>query len=264
MCIRDSSVSAQGIGTIEYLWSNGSSDTLITSLDTGSYSLVITEINGCSSNFDFPVIEPSSLSAEAFVLSDFNGNNISCFGENDGSVYTSYTGGVGNYSVEWIPGLQSTDTVYNLVAGIYTATVIDSNNCETQAIVELIQPDSLDLTLSPTNISCFGGDDGILDLTVSGGVPDYIYDWSTGEVDEDIDTLTAGDYTVFVTDLNGCLDSISTTLTEPIAPVSLEESHVDVGCFGESTGSIDVSVAGGTPPYTYLWSNSATTEDLSD
>ena len=168
------------------------------------------------------------------------------------------------YSVEWIPGLQSTDTVYNLVAGIYTATVIDSNNCETQAIVELIQPDSLDLTLSPTNISCFGGDDGILDLTVSGGVPDYIYDWSTGEVDEDIDTLTAGDYTVFVTDLNGCLDSISTTLTEPIAPVSLEESHVDVGCFGESTGSIDVSVAGGTPPYTYLWSNSATTEDLSD
>ena len=244
-------------------WSNGGVTDSIGSLSPGEYILNVEDANTCISVDTFTVVEPDELVSNINVLTDFNGFHVSCYGDSNALAQVFYSGGTSPYLISWSNG-DTLDVADTLSFGTYDVLVTDTNNCQSVSSISIIQPDSLDLTLSPTNISCFGGDDGILDLTVSGGVPDYIYDWSIGEVDEDIDTLTAGDYTVFVTDLNGCLDSISTTLTEPIAPVSLEESHVDVGCFGESTGSIDVSVAGGTPPYTYLWSNSATTEDLSD
>ena len=230
-------------------WSNGGVTDSIGSLSPGDYILNVEDANTCISVDTFTVVEPDELVSNINVLTDFNGFHVSCYGDSNALAQVFYSGGTSPYLISWSNG-DTLDVADTLSFGTYDVLVTDTNNCQSVSSISIIQPDSLDLTLSPTNISCFGGDDGILDLTVSGGVPDYIYDWSTGEVDEDIDTLTAGDYTVFVTDLNGCLDSISTTLTEPVAPVSLEESHVDVGCFGESTGSIDVSVA--AVSYTHL------------
>ena len=188
---------------------------------------------------------------------------MSCYGDSNALAQVFYSGGTSPYLISWSNG-DILDIADTLSFGTYDVLITDTNNCQSTSSVSIIQPDSLDLSVSPINISCFGGNDGSIDLAVIGGVPGYSYTWNIGSTEEDIDTLTAGDYTVFVTDLNGCVDSISETLTEPIAPVSLEEFHIDVDCFEAATGSIDLSAIGGTPPYTYLWSNSATTEDLSD
>ena len=107
---------------------------------------------------------------------DFNGSHISCFGENDGSLYTTYSGGVGGYSVEWTPGMQTTDTTLNnLIAGIYTVTVSDSNNCITQDSIELIEPNLLNTIDSVINVSCFEGNDGEIYLSPTGGTPGYSF-----------------------------------------------------------------------------------------
>ena len=260
-------VGAQGIGSIDYSWSNGSSDSSITLLDAGPYSLEITDVNGCSSNFDFSIIEPPILSSESFVLSDYNGSHISCFGQNDGSIYTSYSGGTGGYTVQWTPGLQTTDTtLYNLPAGIYTATVSDTNNCTTQSSVELIEPTQLITIDSVVNVSCFGGNDGEIYISPTGGTPGYsliLISNGSSIIDEEIIDLNSGLYVIETTDTNGCATVNDVFVSQPISALSLSSNHIDVDCFGNSTGSIDLSASGGTAPYSYLWSNGAVTEDLS-
>src|SRR5437762_1599487 len=113
------------------------------------------------------------------------------------------------------------------------------------------------------DVNCFGGSTGAIDLTVSGGTAPYSYLWSTGAISEDLSALAAGLYSVTVTDAKGCTASQSVTIAQPAAALAVGETHVDVGCFGGSTGSIDLTVTGGTAPYSYAWSNEATTQDLS-
>ena len=148
--------------------------------------------------------------------------------------------------------------------GTYNVLVTDTNGCEINASVTLNEPPLLELSADSSAVSCFGGADGFIDLTVVGGVPTYSFDWSNLETEEDTDSLMAGSYTVTVTDLNGCSDTLSSTITEPEAPVSITETHVNIDCFGNTTGSIDVTVHGGTSPYSYLWNTNVTTEDLTN
>ncbi|HNP99253.1 MAG TPA: hypothetical protein PKK99_09370, partial [Bacteroidia bacterium] len=120
------------------------------------------------------------------------------------------------------------------------------------------------LSASTTQIDelCNGGNTGSIDLTVSGGTSPYSYSWSGGQTTEDLTGLLAGTNSVTVTDANGCTTTASATITEPTA-ISLSTTQVDVSCNGGNNGSIDLSVSGGTPGYTYSWSNSETTEDIS-
>ena len=142
--------------------------------------------------------------------------------------------------------------------------VTDTNGCEVNTSVTLLEPTPLELSSDSIAVSCFGGDDGAIDLSVIGGVPAYTYLWSNSADEQDIDTLIVGDYSVLVTDLNGCTDTLTETVTEPLAPIEITETHINVDCFGNATGSIDVTVQGGTAPYTYLWDTGDTTEDLND
>ena len=117
-------------------------------------------------------------------------------------------------------------------------------------------------------VSCNGASDGSIDVTVTGGAGNYTYSWSNGETTEDISDLTAGTYTLTVTDDNGCQQDITVEITES-DEMSISETHSNysgfgVSCNGASDGSIDVTVTGGTGNYTYSWSNGETTEELSD
>ena len=256
-------VTPSGTSPFEYAWNGISGDSLISGLSPGDYTLELVDSNNCANTFTYSITEPALLMSEAIVTTDFNGFNVSCFADSNGLAEAIYLGGTSPYEVLWSNG-DTTDVADSLAAGTYNVVVTDTNGCETSTSVTLLQPSPLELSYDSVAVSCFGGDDGSIDLTVSGGVPTYIYSWTISELEQDIDTLFAGDYSVLVTDLNGCTDTLTATVTQPAAPIEITETHINVDCFGNATGSIDVTVQGGTAPYTYLWNTGATTEDLAD
>ncbi|MFN5736097.1 MAG: SprB repeat-containing protein, partial [Flavobacteriales bacterium] len=142
--------------------------------------------------------------------------------------------------------------------------VTDFNGCTSQWNYTVTQP-ALPLLLSstPGATGCFNGNNGIVDLTVVGGTAPYSYNWSNGATTQDINSLTAGYYSVLVTDANGCTASIGDTVLQPLAFTS-SATLQNINCYAQSTGAIDLSINGGTAPYSYLWNNSATSQDLTN
>ncbi|NDF71331.1 MAG: adhesin, partial [Betaproteobacteria bacterium] len=117
------------------------------------------------------------------------------------------------------------------------------------------------LSTTKVDVLCFGNSTGSINLTVTGGTPVYTYAWSNNTTQEDPQNLAAGTYTVTVTDANGCTAQTSVTITQPQAGLALSTTQVNVLCSGNNTGSINLTVTGGTPVYTYAWSNNTTQED---
>ena len=141
---------------------------------------------------------------------------------------------------------------------------MDSTGCSLSDSILITEPDLLIIDSAViNNLVCFGANSGSIDISVSGGIPSYSYSWSTGDTSEDLSSLIAGTYSVIITDLNQCSSiSYSYTILEPTQIQNLVITTSAL-CFGDNNGSIDISVNGGTPLYSYLWSNGDTTEDLS-
>jgi gliding motility-associated-like protein len=258
------SVSVSGTGPFTYLWSNGATTNSISNLVAGNYSVTITNTNNCITTQNFTLTQPLILGASASVTSDYNGFNVSCLNSTNGSANLAITGGTSPYSVVWSNGA-TTQNLSNIGAGTYTVTVTDSKGCTANSSVTLTQPTALQLgAVNQTNVSCFGGNNGALDISVSGSVPAYSYAWSNSATTQDISNLTVGTYTITITDANNCTTNNSYTITQPSAALSSTLSSTNILCFGNSTGSIDLTIAGGTSPYSCLWSNGATTQDLNN
>jgi hypothetical protein len=153
------------------------------------------------------------------------------------------------------------------VAGTYSVVITDNNGCTTSNSATITQPSAV-LSSSRTfvNVLCFGNNTGSIDLTVSGGTAGYSYAWTatgggsvpSGQANsQDLTGLVAGTYSVTVTDANNCTTTNSATITQPSSAVSSTKTQVNVLCFGNATGSIDLSVVGGTSGYTYSWTASS-------
>ena len=147
------------------------------------------------------------------------------------------------------------------MAGIYSVTVSDASNCAQNASYTIVQPSAISPTVVQTSITCFGGNDGAFDMTVSGGNGPFTFLWSNGATTEDLSNLSIGTYNVQITDANNCLNSSSFVMTQP-ALLNLSNTHTNVLCNGISSGTINLTVIGGISPYNYSWSNGATTEDI--
>ncbi len=256
-------VSGSGTGNLSYAWSNSLSASSISNLSPNNYTVTLSDGLGCTVNQTYTITQPTLLTASASVTSNYNGRNISCNGAADGSAMVTFSGGTTPYIITWSNG-QSTATITNLGPGTYTATIIDANGCIKTASVLLTQPPVIVLSDNHIDINCFGQSTGSIDLNVSGGTPGYFYSWSTTATSQDLTGLPTGIYTVNVNDLNNCSKTRIITLTQPIAALALTMSVNNVACFGNSTGAVDLSVSGGTGPYSYLWSNSAGTQDLNN
>jgi hypothetical protein len=221
-----------------YSWSNGSTLEDISSLIAGSYSVVVTDANGCSSTSNsYTITEPNSIQNTASVTS------VSCFGSNDGSIDITVSGGTSPYSYFWSNGA-TTQNVVSLLAGSYSVVVTDANGCSFTSISYTItEPNSIQNTAVVTSASCFGSNDGSIDITVSGGLSTYSYIWSNGDVTEDVSGLVTGMYVVQITDNSGCtlIDSIFLDQPQSLSP-SLTSS---------SGGGLSGLSSGGTLPYTY-------------
>ena len=247
--------------TYTYLWSNGLTTEDATGLAAGSYTLEITDGNSCVYvTPSIPVTEPSALSIDLVQASD-----VSCNGGTDGTAEVVISGGTLPYTHLWSNG-DVTSLATGLMAGSYTDTVMDANGCSlVVGPIAVAEPTLFSVVLdsSASITACAGDTTGAIFITASGGTAPYTYAWSNGSNTEDIQNLAAGDYTGTFTDDKGCTFILGPiTLTEP-APLSVANLVVtNVACFGDSTASIDLSVAGGTAPYTYAWSNGATSEDV--
>jgi gliding motility-associated-like protein/uncharacterized repeat protein (TIGR01451 family) len=255
------SVAANGTAPFIYSWTNGNNTPNPTGLAAGNYTLTLTDANTCVATASYQVTQPTQLTSVATVTSNYNGFGVSCFGSVNGTASVAASGGVAPYSFLWANG-SSLNSAANLPAGNASVTVTDANGCVSTSSAVLNQPTDLVLSHTKVNVSCFGGTNGSIDLSVSGGVTPYTYQWSNGSVTQDLSGLIAGNYTVIVTDANGCTETTAISITQPTAALGVTEIHTDVLCFGLSTGAIDITPSGGTLPYTYLWSNSAITQDL--
>ncbi|MDP1622508.1 MAG: T9SS type A sorting domain-containing protein, partial [Bacteroidales bacterium] len=240
-----------------YMWSNGESSEDISGLTAGTYTVTVTDANACMTSMSFMVSEPTALDLTAVV------SNIDCNGNHNGAIDLTVTGGTPAYGYVWSNG-ESTEDLTGLFPGTYTVTVTDANACISINSWMVSEPSDISWYGSVTNVSCYGGSDGYIEGSTSGGTPPYTYLWSNGETTENIYNLTAGTYTVTPTDAHGCYTFTSRVVGQPDELLISQGTVIsNVSCFGGSNGAIDITVTGGTMPYGYMWSNSATTEDIS-
>ena len=179
--------------------------------------------------------------------------DASCNGIPDGTATVTATDGTPPYDYLWLPGLQTTSTISGLSAGTYICIVSDAAADTVRDTVVIAQPNALTATYSQTNLFCYGTHTGIASALVSGGSLPYSYSWApTGGTSANATGLSGGVYTCTITDGHGCITTVTVTITEP-SPIVASVFYKDIKCHGDSTGSIDLSVSGGSPPYTYAW-----------
>jgi hypothetical protein len=174
--------------------------------------------------------------------------NLLCNGNSTGSIDLTVTGGTGPYTYSWnTTPAQTTEDLSSLLAGSYTATITDANDCTTTASVVITEPTVLSASIvNQSDVTCFGGNNGSVNINPSGGVGPYVISPSQNN-------LTAGAYTFTVTDDNGCQYLVNTIITEPQADLSVSiANQTNVSCNGLSDGSVSLSISGGTGPYTTL------------
>ncbi|GIV33140.1 MAG: hypothetical protein KatS3mg031_0675 [Chitinophagales bacterium] len=250
----DGSVAVGG-DCYSYQWSTGDTTPVVNGLCDGIYIVTMTDAFGYAVTDTVVLVAPDPIILAAEV------QQVSCYGASDGAATVIAGGGTPPYTFLWSFGA-TTQHVSGLLFGSYIVTVSDSHGCSDTLVVEIPQPDPLELGAIAVPASCYNGSDGMITLTVAGGSSPYSFLWSTGDTTQNVEGLSAGVYSVTVTDARQCEAVVSAEVLQP-DPIILSALLQDAGCPGEDAGAIDLTVSGGTGPYSYGWSNGATTEDLS-
>ncbi len=244
----------RGTSPYNYLWSDGAITQNISSLQAGTYNVVVTDANGCQTGVTQIITAPSApLYVEGVIT------NVNCIGGSTGAINLTITGGTLPYTCTWddLSGSPDPEDRSSLSAGTYLVRIKDANLCESSLSFTLTQPaEALSVSSSVSKVSCFGGTDGQIILSVSGGTTPYTYSWTkTGggftAITKDILGRIAGFYDVTVTDAGGCTISLSTEITQPDV-LNAVVVKTDIGCNGAQDGTIIMSSAtGGSGNYEY-------------
>lgn len=243
-----------------YNWGGTSSSNLDpasedqTGLSGGQYFVTVTDAKDCEIYDTAVIFEPELL--EAIIT----GENSSCFGYEDGTANVNISGGNGGYSISWNPGGQTTNSISGLSSGVYEVNVMDSKGCVAIDEIIISEPDEITNNIYSENITCFGYSNGQIIITPYGGISPYTYQWSHSALFTDslATNLDPGNYNISVVDNNNCLEVSTVEITQP-DPLTLTATKEDITCYGFDDGYITLSMFGGTPDYTYNWSNGLTT-----
>ena len=231
-----------------YVWSDGQEGTNADGLTAGAYVVTVTDSNGCT------LLDTANVERIPAIELMANTTAARCNGSSDGQTVISATGGDGDYSYAWSNGLPAQASQSNLMPGDYSVTVTDGLGCEAVASVSIGEPAALQISLQLDQVGCAGGSDGRASAEVNGGTPPYSYSWSNGGSGDTVAGLATGNYSLDITDANGCTATANFEI-EASDPIFVSAEVEAVACFGERNGSIELSVSGGLPPYSYGWSN---------
>ena len=242
-----------GTAAYTYSWSNGDTTQNETSLTLGAYTVTITDVHSCSATTGINITyDPSPVTTISTT------DVIGCFGNTNGSASVAVTGGSLPYVYQWSNGAV-TDSISNVTGGVYILTVSDLNYCTSIDTVVIHQPAALLANLDTVAPQCYGLSNGMAGVSPAGGTPGYVIAWSTTSNADTIVNLATGPYSVTITDANNCSAISSFNLSQPDALNGSLTSAND-SCYGSPNGSAALAVTGGVLPYTYMWSNGATTE----
>ena len=245
-----------GTAPYTFLWApgaiTGQGTPTASDLCPGNYTLLITDAAGCDTLIDITINAPPP------IVPDTSWTDVTCAGACDGTANAPATGGTGTLVYAWTPAVagQGTPNATGLCAGNYSVTITDDNGCDTTVTFNIVEPLPITGTPTITNVSCAGECDGAADVVITGGTPNYTYVWApppgAGQGTPNASQLCAGNYTLIVTDANGCQAIIPVVITEP-PPFIVSFTSTPVSCGTACDGAVDVIVSGGTPDYDYLW-----------
>jgi gliding motility-associated-like protein len=241
--------------TIQWDAAAGNATTaLVNDLAAGTYSVEVTDFNDCIATATATVEEPSQ------VLTATNSTALLCNDSGDGTATVFASGGTPSYTYLWSNGATAASSP-GLDAGLQLVTVTDFNGCAVVDSVNVDAPPAIQIVLSPADALCFGTNSGAVVSQITGGTEPYAYVWNGVTGGPDLTGVPAGNYCLMATDANGCTATVCTDVGQPDA-LGLSANLTDAGCDGESNGAIDLTVLGGTPPFSYNWANGDTMEDL--
>jgi hypothetical protein len=242
-----------GAAPFTYSWTpSGGTLPTAANLCPGTYTCEVTDFYGCKAFASGTIIQPPALTAI------MNSNNVKCFNTPTGTVSAAGTGGTAPYTYMWTSPITNTAaTVPNVGIGNYFCTITDANLCSITQSIAVTQPTSLTITSSVTAANCNQAN-GCATITVSGGAPPYVENWSTGATGTVICNVSAGTYTVNITDANNCTQTLAATIPNLSGPTLTISSFTNVSCFGGTNGGATALAAAGTGTYSYSWSNGIT------
>ncbi|NBP30438.1 MAG: hypothetical protein EBV23_12845, partial [Flavobacteriia bacterium] len=223
-----------GTGAYTYLWSNSATTEDISSLPSATYTVTVTDANGCTASSSATITQPQAPLTLSTVVT-----NVACHGASTGGIDLTVSGGTGAYSYVWSNGSTLQDP-QNLVAGTYTVTVTDASGCTAFASAVITQPSNpLSASYVQTNVTCNGLSNGAINVTVAGGSGSYTYAWSHGPTTEDLTGLSAGTYNLTITYSQQCNTTLSITITQPQS-IGLSTTQTNVSCNSGGNGSIEI------------------------
>jgi len=250
-----------GNGPLQYSINGGIAYQASNTFNSLSPAIYITKVSDgfCSApdgGVPVEIKQPTTLTAYFESITQ-----VKCNGDSSGVINLSVAGGTPAYTFNWSKNatpFATTEDINRAGAGIYFVTVTDGNSCTAVQSTSLTEP-ALPLSISgvSADATCADSANGSINLTTSGGTLPYTYLWSNGSITEDVNGLNKGTYTVIATDLNSCSTNATFNIAQP-TPLVVLDSVINNLCPNDGLGAVFVSVSGGTPTYTYTWSNAAT------
>ncbi len=235
-----------GTPALTIAWNTGATTASISGLCSGVYDVVVTDANGCTNNEPIEVFNTGGLLADVVITA------ITCVGACDGQAVVSGIGGTTPYSYLWLHDGSTSDTQTGLCAGSYFCQVTDAVGCTYTLQVDMLDPNAITVVTNMINPAC-GASDGVITVISSGGVLPHTYLWSTGGVTSTESSLSAGVYTLTITDAAGCTQDFTFGLSNTGAATAVL-TGTDVSCNGICDGTLDtLSQTGGTAAFTYQW-----------
>jgi hypothetical protein len=247
-----SSVSG-GTAPYTYTWSPiGGSSATANSLCAGTYSLTVHDATGYPTTNSITISQPQADSVSV------NHTDASCFAGNNGTASVSVMfGGTPPFTYSWSPVGGTNSNASGLLANTYTCTITDSKGCPKKTVISVGQASNMVNAPSQNNNVCYGATYGSATANISGGTPAYSYSWNPNTSTSNVaNNLTAGTYTLHVTDANGCISNYVYTITQPAA-ITAAVAQTNVSCYGLSDGKATLTPSGGTGTYMYSWTGQA-------